>query len=314
MTTNTYEARPFAVIAVDAPREPSLYRALLRPAASGASPAIRLRLVPWRHRIGGAVRNGRYKGVPWRYAAESANGEQRLSFSSPLLTSYLGFHIALLPALRELLFAHGEVILAGAAYRGGEGDVVLLGGTGAGKTGALLAAAERGCTPIADEYLSIDARGSLHALLSGIALRQNLRAVAPLLYRQLSSANRAQLAVARGLELASRGLFRPLVHVGWDELRVQLAPERDIPIADVVWLDATASRPRHVAPGEIAARAAEHQAVHDLAYLGGVRPAPATTAEAAARIAATLERTRCWIAGSGSAFELPAKSPEVAAT
>jgi hypothetical protein len=217
------------------------------------------------------IEHGRYKTVPWRSQVTAHGGKQNIAFQSPLFREYLAMHIALLPALRQLLLDRNVALIAGAACASGYGATLLAGETGAGKTAALLAAAARGVLLIGDEYVGVSTAGAVTPVLRVFALRRGTLAAEPERARRLSGRRRLALLLALLAARLSFGRLDPLVHVSPAELGVELAPDRPQPIATLLWLDRAApENPQPMTASDAVEALLGVQQAHDRAY--GVPP------------------------------------------
>jgi len=269
----TYQLRPFLSVRLRAAREPHLFRTLFgEPTRVTARATITLwfgrRWQPEEaDRNGGVASSGTHQGIPWRsWIGRDPAGQSLVHFTSPLLRSYLSFHIALLPLIRDTLDTAGEALLIGSAFGHDDRATLLLGRGGSGKTRTMLRAIERGAAPIADEYFSVGSSGAAHALLHVVGLRENVRRQAPRLYRALPPARKVALAALR----ASGLLVRPpvLLHATWGDLGLATPVQRDWNITRVWWLDPAAGTDgvRELSAAEMARRAVAHLAAHDRWY------------------------------------------------
>lgn len=305
-----YRLRPFLTILVGAPHEPRLFRTLLGSRYASNEPAAITLCLNWERGSRNADRystsavRGRYKGIPWRCSVEKDQSDRwLLRFASPAFRPYLSFHIALLPAIREVLDRQGEALVSGAAFGAAGEAILLLGATGSGKTSTLLAAVERGFTPIADEYFSVSASGAAQGLLQGIGLRHNIRNQAPSVYASLPPSSRLMLMSLRVAQLATLNRFQPLLHLSWPEMGLKPSPPVSWKVRAIWWLEGNRREklPERLPGEEMARRAAAHLATHDHRYGSPLQVAwPEGESRSLEVLARSFRQTECY-AGSPEA-------------
>ncbi len=302
MTRRTYELTTGLHLAVHTRDEPALFRSLFgtveeRTLRADIDLSLSMRLREPSER-------GRYKGIPWGINAREQDGGIALAFGAPFFTAYLALHLAVIPAAQAMLRRAGRALVAGAAVQTPGGATLFLGGTGAGKTGAMLRAVAAGAHPVGDEYVALGAGGELDSLLHGVAVRRNLRIDAPALYGRLSRRDRGLVTLFHVGALASGGRLRPLLHVAWPQLGL-LQERAESSVARAVWIDAGAREPHAVTPAEIATRAARHMEARAAAY-GSPIPALGigTPGDDRAVLERALASAECYVAPSALAAAL----------
>lgn len=239
--------------------------------------------------------SGRYKAIPWRYQRKERDGRKTIVFRSAALREYLALHIALLPALRELLLERDTALVVGAAFGSQGSATVLAGETGRGKTSALLTAAAHSGQVIGDEYVGISTSGEVTPVLRVLGLRKGTLAALPELAHRLSAQRRLGLMVASLVARISLGRLDPLVHVSPEEMGLVSTPGSAVPLSTLVWLDSAAPRePAGMSTADAVAALLGMSQAHDAAY--GVPGYDAT--HWCETLSRGLERVRCFRAGA----------------
>lgn len=288
-----YALRPDLCLRVAAKEEPLLFRSMLGPPGEASSPDIVLTLGALAD--GDASNSGRYKGIGWRLRSEATEtGGREIAFSAEAFAPYLALHIALLPAIRVALFAAEEFVVPGAAFLYEGGAVLLLGGTGSGKSGALLQASSEGRKAIGDEYVSVDAFGNVGGILRGCALRRAAVMRVRGLYDRLSSGQKRLLLAMQAAAMLTRGRLNPLVHVGWHDLGIE-QHRSPTPLRATVWVNPMETAVRPLAAEDVAEAGLAHIEAHDRAY-GIAASSAAGGSDSILRLASALGSAPCFTA------------------
>lgn len=293
MMRRTYELAKAVRVIVQSSREPALYRSLLGPAIAAGGEQIELTLGD-----AGASRKagGRYKGLRWSLGATEHDGSLAVHVAAPLFLPYLALHLALIPAAQHILRRSGMALIAGAAAQTPAGAMLLVGGTGAGKTSAMLRLVASGALPIGDEYVVVDKAGRVAPLFHGVALRRGARGAAPALYGRLPARDRRLLALFEMAARLTRGRLRPLLHTSWAALGLDQARD-SVAIAAATWIDPDAAVATPATADDLARRVCRHMSAHAAAYGDPLRDLGVTSPEFdEGMIARALERVACRVA------------------
>ena len=164
------------------------------------------------------VFTGRHKTALWRVVlgdpgsqplqARIGIGGGPLSFTSSLVQGYV---IEALVA--GALAGRGRVALPGAAFGAGEGAVVLVGRSGAGKTTLTARALASGRPVLSDDQVVLDAEGGVRRFPRRLRLYPDIRRTAPAAWSRLPVRTRTALTLRRVARDLSRGHVAPSLAV-----------------------------------------------------------------------------------------------------
>ncbi len=130
----------------------------------------------------------------------------------------------------------GSVLLPAAAFRDQAGAIVVLGGSGSGKTSLSMHALALGVPVLGDDQVLIEADGTCRAFPRRLRLYTDLRERAPLAYRRLPLRVRLQLGSRRLVRTLSRGAIAPALAVSASVFGQASAPD-PAPVRRIVLLE-----------------------------------------------------------------------------
>lgn len=168
----------------------------------------------------GAVVEGRHKLARWQAWVElgedgvALHAHVRGPFGLPLVQSLI-----LEPLMGVVAARHALALVPGALLLDGEGrGVLLVGGSGAGKTSLAARALAAGRDVLADDRVFLGADAGASRYVRRMRLYPDIRATAPTAWASLAGGGRAKLRAVELLGDASGGRFAPPVAVTRREL------------------------------------------------------------------------------------------------
>lgn len=169
----------------------------------------------------GAVVEGSHKLARWRVAvvlrpdaAVQMRAQVQGPFGLPLVQSLI-----LEPLIGVVAGRQALALVPGALLLDGEGrGVLLVGGSGAGKTSLAARAIAAGRDVLADDRVFLDARATASRFARRMRLYPDIRQTAPTAWQALASGARSRLRAAALVRRASAGAFAPPVAVTRQEL------------------------------------------------------------------------------------------------
>ena len=193
------EYGPAAVSSAPAPSLTVRFDESGRPKASGATGAPR--------------REDRHRWLRWSVAIEGIATaiEARISLSGhprPVVRSLVQGYVVE-PLLSLVAPAAGQVLVPGAAIVAPEGTVLILGGSGAGKSSTSARAIAAGVPVLGDDQVLVDADGVCRPFPRRIRVYPDLAVTAPAAHANLPASAKARLAGHALLGTLTGGRLRP---------------------------------------------------------------------------------------------------------
>jgi hypothetical protein len=187
----------------------------------------------------GAVIEGRHKLARWRVrVALQPDGAVGLQaqvlgpFGLPLVQS-----LVVEPLIGVAAARHGLALVPGALLAGGDGrGVLLVGGSGAGKTSLAARAVAAGRAVLADDRVFVDAQAGGSSFARRMRLYPDIRQTAPAAWAALAPGARRRLHAVAALRRMSAGRLAPPVAVTRAQLGAADAP-RATTIARILLLE-----------------------------------------------------------------------------
>jgi hypothetical protein len=226
-----------------------------------------------------AVVEGRHKLARWHVSVATNDDDDAIRvrahvqgpFGLPLVQS-----LVVEPLIGVAASRHGLAMVPGALLLDGEGaGVLLVGGSGAGKTSLAARAIAAGLDVLADDRAFVDAGGTGSCFVRRMRLYPDIRDTAPRAWAALARGPRARLRAVAALREVSRGRFAPPVAVARRQLGAPARPQAGIAVSRIVLLgrhDGSSARIRPAsdaaAADEIARRIRDDRAALDVAGLG----------------------------------------------
>lgn len=209
-----------------------------RAAGDGLRPDLEARFTRVASEQAGSVIEGRHKLARWRVRAAlrpdgavGVHAHVQGPFGLPLVQSAIIEPLIGLAAARHALALVPGALLLDGERRG----VLLVGGSGAGKTSLAARAVAAGHAVLADDRVFLDAQATGSSFARRMRLYPDIGDTAPAAWDRLAPAARRRLDAAAALRRASAGRFAPPVAVARAELGAE-APPPSAPIRRILLL------------------------------------------------------------------------------